>query len=141
MFNPLEFANLSVQLSDDDNYKHLESRTRACLGRAYYSLMLAVRAAIRTAENRDPDDKIERHGDLWRVLEDSGVPKLQALGKRLGELYDARKMADYQLSPPTLKWAKDLADPRFARTNAEVAQDLIGRLPKYDLTPVLGKLP
>jgi hypothetical protein len=141
MFDPLEFANLSVQLSDDDSYTHLESRTRACLGRAYYSLMLALRAAIRTAEKRDPDDKIERHGDLWRVLEDSGVPKLQSLGKRLEELYDARQKADYHLSPPTLKWAKDLTDPRFGRTNAEVAQDLIRRLPQYDLTPVLGKIP
>jgi len=103
--------------------------------------MLAVRAAIRTAEQRDPDDKIERHGDLWNVLDESGVPKLQALGKRLKDLYDARLKADYHLIPPNLKWAKDLADPRFARANAEVAQDIIGRLPQYDLTPVLGKLP
>src|SRR5437899_2836273 len=140
MFDPAEFASLANQLGDDDSYTSLAARTRTALGRAYYALMLAVRVTIRKAESKSPDVEIAEHGHLWRVLEDSGVPQLMALGKRLKDLYEARRKADYYLDPPDPRWIQKLADPRFARTNAEVAQDIIGRLPRYDFTTVLGKL-
>jgi hypothetical protein len=140
MFDPIEFANLAYQLCEDNEYASLTARARTAYGRAYYALMLAVRVAIRLAEKKSPDLKIPYHGDLWRVLEDSGVPKLQGLGKRLKDFYEAREKADYHVDPPEPRWVKDLGDPRFARANAEVAQDIIGRLPTYDFTPILGKL-
>ncbi len=140
MFDPTEFADLANQLGDDDNYTSLAARTRTSLGRAYYALMLAVRAAIRTAEHKSIDLSIEDHGHLWRTLEDSGAPQLMSIGKLLKELYEARQKADYHLDPADFRWVKKLADPRFARANAEIAKDAIGRLPGYDFTVVLGKV-
>ena len=140
MFDPLQFANLAYQLSEDDDYTSLDARTRTTYGRAYYALMLAVRVAIRKAEKKNPDVKIDDHGHLWRTLEDTGVPKLMGLGRLLKDFYEAREKADYHVDPPESKWARNFTDPRYARANAEVAQDTIGRLSTYDFTPVVGKV-
>ncbi len=140
MFDPTDFADLANQLGDDNNYTNLAARTRTALGRAYYALMLAVRVAIRKAENKSADVGIADHGHLWRTLENSGVPQLMSLGRTLKDLYEARQKADYHLDPPEPKWLAKLADPRFGRMNAEIAKDAISRLPRYDFTPVLGKV-
>ena len=140
MFDPLNFANLANVLGDDDTYD-LHARTRTATGRVYYSLMLAVRAAIRKAENKSVDLEIEDHGKLWRTLQETDDSKLQALGKLLEDYYSARKQADYVLDSPNPRWDKWFSDPRLVRTEAEVAADTIeNRIPKYDFGPVLGKL-
>lgn len=138
--DPAMLLALGEQLSKDASYTDNAAKTRTALGRAYYSLMLALRKAIRQAEGKSIDREIARHGDLWNTLIDSKVQPLQALGKSLQQLYKARRKADYELDPPQFDWSKNLADPRFALKYVEIAKDAIRRIPRCDFAPVRGKL-
>ncbi len=136
MFDPREFVVLSRTLAVSTAY-HAEARSRSSLGRAYYGLFLAVRAAVCTAAKKSVDDNIG-HGDLTNLLFKTRQDPLIALGAVLNDLYEARRRADYKLDPGA-PWAKRVADPKYAELRVKQAEDALRKLPQLDLTPVIGK--
>ena len=136
-FNPPEFVNLAQAVVTTPAL-HAEARARTAIGRAYYGLFLAVRAAIRVAEGRSADDGMAK-GHLPSVLFSSKKDELIAVGMLLDSLYSLRRRADYILSPQG-DWARKLSDPAYVEVRVKEAQALIKRLPTLDFTPVRGKL-
>lgn len=118
-----------------------EARTRSAIGRAYYSLFLATRAAIAKAVGKDIDTDID-HGDLTNKLfaasSETNNEDLSATAKTLSDLYMARKQADYRLAPEP-KWAAKLSKPEYARGLTTRAEDAIKRLPKLDFSAMTGR--
>lgn len=76
----------------------LEARVRAAYGRAYYTLFLAVRAAI-SRKHGIPERRLE-HGRLYTHLQSPRAePRVRGVGKQLEHLYRLRRRADYELAP------------------------------------------
>jgi uncharacterized protein (UPF0332 family) len=136
LFDPREFVVLSRAMAVSTGY-HAEARTRSSLGRAYYGLFLAVRAAICTVAKKSVDDNIG-HGALTNLLFGTKQDPLIALGAILNDLYDARQKADYKLNPDPA-WTRRLSDPKYAELRVKQAEDALRQLPKLDLTPLVGK--
>lgn len=136
MFDPREFVVLSRSLAVSTAF-HAEARARSSLGRAYYGLFLAVRAAICTVAKKSVDDDIG-HGALTNLLFSTRKDPLIALGAILNDLYEVRQKADYKLNPQAA-WATRLADPKYAELRVKQAEEALRELPKLDLTPVIGK--
>jgi hypothetical protein len=135
MFNPSHFADLAVTLPNLDDQDR-ECCNRSAYGRAYYALFLAVRAAIRRAQNKDVDEEIG-HGYLASTLTSSPNDKIASVGVLLAKLYDARMNADYKLDPKN-RWRIDLAKGLEAERLAKAARDQIQALSAVDFTSVLA---
>jgi uncharacterized protein (UPF0332 family) len=135
LFVPVAKALPSVSTLDK------EARTRSSIGRAYYSLFLATRAAVATAVGKDIDSEID-HGDLTNKLfaafSQTNNEDLFATAQTLADLYAARKQADYHLAPEP-KWAGKLVKPGYAKGLADRAFDAINRLPKVDFSAMVGR--
>lgn len=137
MYDPVQFAEIAIRIAEEKNYDP-ESRSRTALGRAYYALFLATRAAIRRAQGRDIDEKIRKHGDLTNVLFDSGDDELIALGTTLQDLYEYRRRADYVLAPDE-SWRARISKPTTASMKAKTAKKAIEMIRSLDFSPVVDK--
>lgn len=140
-FDPSEFVLIAKSLPSNLQVPK-EGRTRSAIGRAYYALFLATRAAVCVAVNKHVDHGVA-HGDLtahlYAAASASGDPKLAATAKTLEELYAARRQADYKLEPDT-HWAKNLTKPAFAEGLVTRSAVAIGKLAAIDFSPMVGRL-
>lgn len=139
-FDPALFAEVGLSITRQGSIDK-EARTRTAIGRAYYSLFLAIRTAIRTQEGKEihgREDRIE-HGALNNYLASADSPDLNKLAKILGELYEARRQADYVLEPLDY-WAKYCKKPMNAERLLKRVTATIRKLPTMDFTEMIGKI-
>ena len=104
------------------------------MSRAYYSLFLAVRTAIRKQQGASISgvgDNI-KHGGLPIALYSANDTKLDAIAKTLEELYRPRISADYELFPNSA----DVERPGRAKQWAKRAEAAIRDLGSADLSLV-----
>ena len=141
MFEPLEFAALARQLvvgdldaEFDAGVPSQECRLRTALGRAYYALYLATRAAI--ARRHGIQERRLTHGALLTYLQYARMSsEVRLLGQELQRLYRLRQKADYELVPPG-DWHARLADPRYVELAAKQAIASARLLEGMDFGPV-----
>ena len=139
-FDPALFAQVGRSITRQGSLDK-EARTRTAIGRAYYALFLEIRTAIRTREGRAThgrDGRID-HGALKNSLASASNPELKKLAKHLGELYEARRQADYVLEP-SKHWAKYCESPKNAERLLKRVEATIRRLPTIDFTEMVGKI-
>ena len=138
-FDPALFAKVGRSITRQRNIDK-EARTRTAIGRAYYALFLAIRTAIWTQEGRETHGRENRieHGVLKNSLDSAASDDLNILAKLLGELYDARRQADYVLEP-SAHWAKYCEKPMNAERLLKRVEATIRRLPTMDFTEMIGK--
>ncbi len=137
-FDAKGYYDLAAVLAGDGRYQ-VPARCRTALGRLYYSVLLEVRRAVRTAQKRSIDEAFPSHGEVASVLAcEKGA--LATIGGTLNSLYTARRKSDYELDPGELFWVKNLNNPSFVLSQAKLADDAIRLARTSDFTPVLGKL-
>lgn len=139
-FDPALFAEAGQSIAKQGSIDK-EARTRIAIGRAYYALFLSIRTAIRTEEGKEPHGRGDQigHGNLTNVLYSSDNPELNGLAEILGQLYEARRQADYVLEPAG-RWAKDCKSPRKAKNLLRLSEATIRRLSNIDFTEMKGKI-
>lgn len=142
-FDPQEFATLARQLAStelppvDGVTASTEARVRTALGRAYYTLFLAVRALISSRYGIH----IRRldHGILYQALQSSRAEaKLRHIGRELERLYHLRRKADYVLEADDADYRR-LSDPAVAHLAAQQASAYVSELEALDYSTILDR--
>jgi len=145
VFEPIEFGVLARQLVTgslatrfDGHGTSDECRLRAALGRAYYALYLATRAAI--VRKHGVPSRWITHGLLHTTLRHSKAGReVQTLGHEMRRLYALRQQADYELVP-TREWQEKLTDRVYVDFMTKQAIASATALDSLDFGPVAALL-
>lgn len=120
MITPADLLRLAGRLATASSAD--KAQFRASISRAYYSAFHAA-AEFLTSLGLRPG---RNHGELQRLLLESGVPEVQVVGRRLTDLHSFRIKADYDLGTSAVETRTQ------AQECVEVASDVQSILQKLD---------
>ena len=136
-FDPATFIQVARDLSRQARGAPApirSARIRTAYGRLYYGLFLAVREELARRHFISP--RRVRH-DLASRLQHSALGRqARELGREMQRLYNLRRQADYEISPPPLVSA-ELEDAANAEVLAGRALEFVKVIPHLDLTPIV----
>jgi len=97
-FNPEDFYKLAKELSEDNNYIHLDdARIRTCVSRIYYSIFLKFREDLRKYIGNYEYDEVARsgliHSCLRRIIKKLDI----TCGTKFERIQKLRKDSDYEV--------------------------------------------